>query len=311
MRSSFWKHLDSLKKQLILHGTRIIYAGKDDIMELLVSTDWLANEIGASDLRVVDATWFMPDAGRNAQAEYEGGHIPSAVFMDLEELADANSSLPNTLPPPEKFASRMQSLGLGDGSRIVVYDDSPFKSAARAWWMLTLFGAHDVAILDGGIAKWKAEGRPLETGKPTLRHRHFTVWKDDKAVRSKADMLANLHSKDANVVDARGAGRFTGEEAEPRPEMASGHIPGSRNLPFSQLFNADGTWKPGAELTQAFTDAGVDLNTPMITTCGSGMTAAVVLFGARMTGKTDVALYDGSWSEWGLDADTPKAQGAA
>jgi thiosulfate/3-mercaptopyruvate sulfurtransferase len=311
MRSSFWKHLDSLKKQLILHGTRIIYAGKDEIMELLVSTDWLANEIGASDLRVVDATWFMPDAGRNAQAEYEGGHIPSAVFMDLEELADANSSLPNTLPPPEKFASRMQSLGLGDGSRIVVYDDSPFKSAARAWWMLTLFGAHDVAILDGGIAKWKAEGRPLETGKPTLRHRHFTVWKDDKAVRSKADMLANLHSKDANVVDARGAGRFTGEEAEPRPEMASGHIPGSRNLPFSQLFNADGTWKPGAELTQAFTDAGVDLNTPMITTCGSGMTAAVVLFGARMTGKTDVALYDGSWSEWGLDADTPKAQGAA
>ena len=280
-------------------------------MELLVSTDWLANEIGASDLRVVDATWFMTDAGRNAQAEYEGGHIPSAVFMDLEELADANSSLPNTLPPPEKFASRMQSLGLGDGSRIVVYDDSPFKSAARAWWMLTLFGAHDVAILDGGIAKWKAEGRPLETGKPTLRHRHFTVWKDDKAVRSKADMLANLHSKDANVVDARGAGRFTGEEAEPRPEMASGHIPGSRNLPFSQLFNADGTWKRGAELAQAFTDAGVDLNTPMITTCGSGMTAAVVLFGARLTGKTDVALYDGSWSEWGLDADTPKAQGAA
>jgi thiosulfate/3-mercaptopyruvate sulfurtransferase len=205
----------------------------------------------------------------------------------------------------------MQSLGLGDGSRIVVYDDSPFKSAARAWWMLTLFGAHDVAILDGGIAKWKAEGRPLETGKPTLRHRHFTVWKDDKAVRNKADMLANLHSKDADVVDARGAGRFTGEEAEPRPEMASGHIPGSRNLPFGQLFSADGTWKRGAELTQAFTDVGVDLNKPMITTCGSGMTAAVVLFGARMTGKTDVALYDGSWSEWGLDADTPKALGAA
>jgi thiosulfate/3-mercaptopyruvate sulfurtransferase len=280
-------------------------------MELLVSTDWLANEIGASDLRVVDATWFMPDAGRNAQAEYEGGHIPSAVFMDLEELADANSGLPNTLPPAEKFASRMQSLGLGDGSRIVVYDDSPFKSAARAWWMLTLFGAHAVAILDGGIAKWKAEGRPLETGKPTLRHRHFTVWKDDKAVRSKADMLANLHSKDAVVVDARGAGRFTGEEAEPRPEMASGHIPASRNLPFGQLFNADGTWKRGEDLAQAYADAGVDLNKPMITTCGSGMTAAVLLFGARMTGKTDVSLYDGSWSEWGLDKDTPKARGAA
>ena len=280
-------------------------------MELVVSTEWLANEIGASDLRVVDATWFMPDAGRNAQAEYEGGHIPGAVFMDLQELADANSSLPNTLPPPEKFASRMQSLGLGDGSRIVVYDDSPFKSATRAYWMLTLFGAHDVAILDGGIAKWKAEGRALETGKPTLRHRHFTVWKDEKAVRNKADMLANLHSKEADVVDARGAGRFTGEEAEPRPGMASGHIPGSRNLPFGNLLNADGTWKRGDALTQAFTDAGVDLNKPMITTCGSGMTAAVVLFGARLTGKSDVALYDGSWSEWGLYKDTPKAQGAA
>ncbi len=171
-----------------------------------------------------------------------------AVFLDLEELADANSSLPNTLPPAEKFASRMQSLGLGDGSRIVVYDDSPFKSATRAWWMLTLFGAHDVAVLDGGIAKWKAEGRPLETGKPTLRHRHFTVWKDDKGVKTKADMLANLHSKDAEVVDARGAGRFTGEEAEPRPEMASGHIPGSRNLPYANLYNADGTWKRGDDL---------------------------------------------------------------
>ncbi len=280
-------------------------------MELLVSTEWLAKEIGASDLRVVDATWFLPDAGRNAAAEYEGGHIPTAVFMDLEELADSNSTLPNTLPPPSHFASRMQSLGLGDGSRIVVYDASPFKSATRAWWMLTLFGAHDVAILDGGLAKWKAEGRALETGKPTLRHRHFTVWKDDKGVKSKADMLANLHSKDAVVVDARGAGRFTGEEAEPRADMASGHIPGSRNLPYSNLYNADGTWKRGDALVAAFTEVGVDLDKQMITTCGSGMTAAVVLFGARLTGKTDVALYDGSWSEWGLDADTPKETGAA
>jgi thiosulfate/3-mercaptopyruvate sulfurtransferase len=280
-------------------------------MDLLVTTEWLAKEQGASDLRIVDASWFLPDAGRSAAAEYEGGHIAGAVFMDLDELADGSSSLPNTLPPAEKFASRMQSLGLGDGSRIVVYDNSPYKSAARAWWMLTLFGAHDVAVLDGGLDKWKAEGRPLETGKPAMRHRHFTVWKDDRAVRTKADMLANLHSKDAEVVDARGAGRFTGEEAEPRPEIASGHIPGSRNLPYSNLFNADGTWKRGDALIAAFSDAGVDLGKPMITTCGSGMTAAVVLFAARLTGKNDVALYDGSWSEWGLDKDTPKARGAA
>jgi thiosulfate/3-mercaptopyruvate sulfurtransferase len=280
-------------------------------MELLVSTEWLAKELGASDLRVVDATCFQFEAGRNAVKEYEAGHIPSAVFMDMEELVDSSSDLPNTLPPPEKFASRMQSLGLGDGSRIVLYDDSALKYAARAWWMLTLFGAHDVAILDGGLAKWKAEGRPVESGKPTLRHRHFTVWKDEKGVKTKADMLANIESREAVVVDARGAGRFTGEEPEPRADISSGHIPDSRNLPFTKLFNPDGTWKRGDELAAVFAEAGIDLDKPMITTCGSGVTAAVALFGARLLGKKDVTLYDGSWTEWALDPDTPKAKGAA
>ncbi len=276
-------------------------------MELLVTTDWLANELGASDLRVVDATKFLPDAGRNPAAEYEAGHIPGAVFMDLGDLTDTNSNVQNMLPPPEKFASRMQSLGLGDGSRIVLYDDSPMKSAARAWWMLTIFGAHEVALLDGGINKWKAEGRPLETGKEALRHRHFTVWKDDKDVRSKADMLANLHSKDEQVVDARPADRFSGETPEPHPDMTAGHIPGSTNIPHGRFFNADGTWKSPDEVKALFDEAGIDLSKPMVTTCGSGMTAAVVSFAAALAGGEKVALYDGSWAEWGADADTPKA----
>lgn len=276
-------------------------------MELLVTTDWLANELGASDLRIVDATKFMPDAGRDPAAEYEAGHIPGAVFMDLSELTDTGNSVENMLPPPEKFASRMQSLGLGDGSRIVLYDDSPLKSAARAWWMLTIFGAHEVAILDGGIAKWKAEGRPLETGKEALRHRHFTVWKDDKDVRTKADMLANLHSKDEQVVDARPTGRFSGAEEDPRPGIASGAIPGSVNIPHSEFFKADGTWKSASEIKALFDAANVDLDKPIVTTCGSGMTAAVVSFAAAVAGAEKIALYDGSWAEWGADADTPKA----
>ncbi len=275
-------------------------------MELLVTTDWLANELGASDLRIVDATKFMPDAGRNPAAEYEAGHIPGAVFMDLGELTDASNPIDNMLPPAEKFASRMQSLGLGDGSRVVLYDDSPLKSSARAWWMLTIFGAHEVAILDGGIAKWKAEGRPLETGKEALRHRHFTVWKDDKDVRTKADMLANLHSKAEQVVDARPADRFSGETPDPRGNAASGHIPGSVNIPHSSFFNADGTWKSSDEIKAIFSDAGVDLSKPLVTTCGSGMTAAVVSFAAALAGAEKTALYDGSWAEWGADADTPK-----
>ena len=280
-------------------------------MDSLVSTEWLAKELGASDLRIVDASWHLPDSGRDPSAEYEAAHIPGAVFMDLRDLVDSTASAPNTLPQPEKFASRMQSLGLGDGSRIVLYDDSPVKSAARAWFMLRMFGAHDVAILDGGIAKWKAEGRPVQQGKQTLRHRHFTVWQDDKNVRTKADMLKNLHERAEQVVDARPAGRFTGDVAETAPGIASGHIPGSRNVPHSALYNTDGTMKSADELKQVFADAGVDLAKPVVTSCGSGMTASVLAFGLNRAGKEDVALYDGSWSEWGADPDTPKATGAA
>ncbi len=280
-------------------------------MDSLVSTAWLAQEIGASDLRIVDCTWHLPMAKRDARAEYEGGHIPGAVFMDLGDLADTAAPIDNTLPSAEKFASRMQSLGLGDGSRIVVYDDSAVKTAARGWFMLKLFGAHDVAILDGGLAKWKAESRPLATGKEVLRHRHFTAWSDDTRLRTKADLLANLHTRAEQVVDARGAARFAGEEPEPRPGMTAGHIPGSRNVPYTALHNADGTFKDKAGLRAAFAAAGIDLDRPITTTCGSGITASVVLFALHLLGKDDTALYDGSWGEWGMDPDTPKATGAA
>lgn len=280
-------------------------------MDALVTTEWLAGELGASDLRVVDATLLMADSGRDAAAEYEAEHIPGAVYMDLAGLADATSPYPTMLPKAEKFASRMQSLGLGDGSRIVLYDNAPHKTAARAWWMLSaVFGAHGVAILDGGLAKWKAEGRPVESGKVALRHRHFTVWRDDKAVRTIDQVKANIATSAEQLVDARGAARFSGEEADPRPGVAAGHIPGSRNLPYDQLLNADGSWKQGEALAAAFAAAGVDIEKPMVMTCGSGITASVLAFGAHLLGK-EAAVYDGSWSEWGAQADTPKAVGAA
>ena len=280
-------------------------------MEQLVTTDWLAKEMGACDLRIIDATWLMPGGERNASREYLSGHIPGAVFMDIDEIADQNSSLPNMLPPAEKFSSRMQALGIGDGSRIVIYDNSPFASATRAWWMFGVFGAHAVALLDGGITKWKAEGRTLESGKPSLRHRHFTSWMDDGEVRDKAGMIANVESGAEQVLDARGAERFEGATPEPREEIEAGHIPGSMNLPYGALFNEDGTWKQGDELQAVFAAAGVDMDRPLVTTCGSGMTAAVLLFGLKLLGKEDVALYDGSWTEWGSDLATPKEKGKA
>ena len=279
-------------------------------MDALVSTEWLRGELGASDLRVVDATYFLPADGKDAAALYEAAHIPGAVFMDLGELADTSSDLPMMLPTPEKFASRMQSLGLGDGSRVVLYDDSLYRTAARAWFMLRTFGAHDVAILDGGMAKWRAEGRETASGREQLRHRHFTVWADKKGVRTLDQMKANVDSGAEQVLDARSAARFSGDEPDPRPATSAGHIPGSKNLYYTELFNPDGTWKRGDALRSAFEGAGVDLSRPLVTSCGSGITASVLAFGAHLLGN-DAAVYDGSWSEWGADRSTPKAMGAA
>jgi len=280
-------------------------------MESLVSVDWLAGEIGACDLRIVDASKHLPEAGRDARAEYEDGHIPGAVFMNLDDLVDPAAPIENTLPLPDGFASRMEALGIGDGSRIVLYDDSAVKTSARAWFMLRMFGAHHVAILDGGLQAWIAAGQPLDKGVETRRHRHFTAWSDPAQVRSKAQVLANIASKAEQVIDARGAPRFTGAVPESRPGLASGHIPGSLNVPYTALYNSDGTFKSPADLRAVFAAAGVDLSRPVITSCGSGVTACVVAFALHLIGKDDVALYDGSWSEWGAHPALPKAVGAA
>lgn len=280
-------------------------------MAQLVTTEWLAKETGASDLRIIDATAFMPGDARDPSEEFAKSHIPGAVFLNLPGLADTDNPVPNMLPSAERFASRMRELGIGDGSRIVIYDNSGFATAARAWWMFTIYGVNDVALLDGNMAKWQAEGRDIATGDADIRSRHFTAWKDTARVRSKQDMLANLDSRAEQVIDARPANRFDGSTPEPREGMAAGHIPGSINIPFAKLFREDGTWKQPEELRALFIEAGAAMDGPVITSCGSGITAAALLFALKLIGKNDVSLYDGSWSEWGLDPDTPKVQGTA
>jgi thiosulfate/3-mercaptopyruvate sulfurtransferase len=280
-------------------------------MDDLVSTDWLAKQLGAPGLVVVDASAHLPDAGRDPRAEFLAGHIPGAQFLELDTLKDLDSPVPAALPTAPQFAARMAELGINNRDRVVIYDDSAVKTSARAWFIFRRFGLREVALLDGGLAKWRAEGRPLEQGNAAAPSASFQVRPGTGTVRSKAEILANIATEAEQLVDARGAGRFTGAEPELRPGMPSGHIPGARNLPFGRLLKPDGTFRDEAGLRAAFVEAGIDLDQPVVTTCGSGVTAAVLLFAMHLLGKEDTALYDGSWSEWGADPATPKATGSA
>lgn len=279
-------------------------------MDSLVTTQWLADHLDAPDLRVVDASYYLPEHKRDARAEYAADHIPGALFLDLATFADPGSSLPSMVPPVELAEERLGSLGIDNGTRVVVYDDSPLHSAARGWWLLRLFGVAEVAILDGGLAKWRAEGRPTAHGIDSAEPAAFAAATAPERVRDINQMTANLTSGAEQVIDARSPARFEGREAETRPNTEAGHIPGARNLHYATLFNPDGTWKRGAALAQAFADQGVDLDRPMVATCGSGITAAALVFGAHVLGH-DAALYDGSWAEWGATPAAPKATGPA
>jgi thiosulfate/3-mercaptopyruvate sulfurtransferase len=271
----------------------------------LVSTAWLAERLGAPDIRVVDGSWYLPAMKRDAKAEFLDRHIPGAVHFDIDDIADTNSTLPHMLPAPEKFASKVRKLGLGDGSRIVVYDGLGLFSAGRVWWMFRVFGHEDVAILDGGMRAWLAEGRPVESGPPRPRERHFTARVNTLLVRDLDQMKANLASRREQVVDARSPGRFKGAEPEPRPGLRAGHIPGAVNVPFGDMTDpATGRLLPAEAIAERFRKAGIDPAKPVVGSCGSGVSACALAFGLHLIGAKDVAVYDGSWTEWGARADT-------
>ncbi|TRW96038.1 3-mercaptopyruvate sulfurtransferase [Paracoccus sp. M683] len=282
-----------------------------DDPKTLVSTGWLADHLNDPDLRIIDASSHMAATGRDALAEYQAAHIPGARFFDVDDIADKRSTLPHMAPPVELFISRMRAMGIGDGHQIVVYDNSDIRSAARVWWTFRLMGKTDVAVLDGGFAKWQAEGRPVEDMPPIMRDRHITVQRQAGLVRDVTQVAAASKLGDHEIIDARAAERFRGEAAEPRPGLRSGHIPGSKNLPFGQLYNADGTMKDVDGLRAAFDAAGIDLTRPAITTCGSGMTAATLSLALERIGHRNHSLYDGSWTEWGSFPDLKIATGDA
>ncbi len=276
----------------------------------LVSTNWLAGHLGRADVAIVDATYHLPTVKRDARAEFAAAHIPGAAFFDVDGIADHSSDLPHMLPSPPEFAAAMEAIGIGSDSMVVAYDAYGLMSVARAWWMLRAFGHDRVAVLDGGLPKWKAEDRPLEGGVPRPRAARFVPRFRPELVRSKAQMLANLASRAAQVVDARSAGRFCGVDPEPRTGLRGGHIPGSANVPFNTLLDPDAkTVLQPEDIRARFAAAGIDPARPIVASCGSGVTACVLALGLTLIGARDVAVYDGSWSEWGLPGDTPVESG--
>jgi len=269
----------------------------------LVSTEWLAEHLRDPDLRILDASWYLPEAGRDARTEYDRAHIPGARFFDIDEISDQRSDLPHMAPPPEKFMSRLRKMGVGDGHQVVVYDGAGIWSAPRVWWLFRLMGKTDVAVLDGGFPKWLAEGRPVEDLPPVIRDRHMTVQRQAHRVKDVTQVASASKLGDHEIIDSRSPERFDGSAPEPRPGLRSGHIPGSKNLHYASLINADGTMKAPDDLRAAFEATGIDLKKPAITTCGSGVSAAIVSLALERLGKNDHALYDGSWCEWGMYDD--------